>query len=235
MQKLENTFLPKSLKEAREVGHNLYYTGVPCKHGHLTYRYVFDRACSDCVKAKVKKASTQGGGNARRWAAKTEEQRAVIYKKRKTYYAKTKEARRAEKLASYHRLKESPEWVAQYRNKIKAQRAANGRPLEISNPEVKRRYKQTAKGKANTLANDAKRRTAKMKRTPAWLTEDDFWMIEQAYELAVLRTKMFGFSWHVDHVMPLQGQVVSGLHVPTNLQVIPGVLNVAKANKYKPA
>jgi hypothetical protein len=35
------------------------------------------------------------------------------------------------------------------------------------------------------------------------LTEDDYWMIEQAYELATLRTKMFGFKWEVDHILPV--------------------------------
>lgn len=47
--------------------------------------------------------------------------------------------------------------------------------------------------------------------------------------------KMFEFSWHVDHVIPLQGEMVSGLHVATNLQVIPWIANVSKANKYLPA
>ena len=82
-------------------------------------------------------------------------------------------------------------------------------------------------------AKEAKRRTAKLNRTPAWLTEDDHWMIEQAYELAALRTKMFRFGWEVDHVLPMQGKIVSGLHVPTNLQVIPATLNKQKNNRYE--
>lgn len=235
MQKQEISCLPKSLSEAKSIGHNLYYTGVVCRHGHLTYRYVKDRACSDCVKAKVKRLSTFGGGNARRWAAKTPEQLAKIYAVRKSYYDKTKESRLAEKQKSYEKLKQDVNWRAARREKTNAYRAAFGRTPEILNPEVKRRYKQTISGKAKLRAHDAKRRTEKMKRTPAWLTKDDFWMIEQAYELAVLRTKLFGFAWHVDHVIPLQGKLVSGLHVPTNIQVIPWRDNVAKANKYLPA
>jgi hypothetical protein len=82
-------------------------------------------------------------------------------------------------------------------------------------------------------AKETKRRSAKINRTPAWLTEDDHWMIGQAYELAALRTKMFGFNWEVDHVLPLQGKMISGFHTPTNLQVIPATLNRQKNNRYE--
>lgn len=78
---------------------------------------------------------------------------------------------------------------------------------------------------------NAKRKAAQLQRTPVWLTEDDYWLMEQAYELAAVRTKVFGFAWHVDHVLPLQGKHVSGFHVPLNLQVIPGVENVRKGNR----
>lgn len=74
---------------------------------------------------------------------------------------------------------------------------------------------------------------ARKKRVPAWLTPDEHWLIEQAYELAALRTKMFGFSWHVDHIIPLNGRKVSGLHVPINLRVIPGADNLKKHNSYR--
>lgn len=82
-------------------------------------------------------------------------------------------------------------------------------------------------------AREAKRRTAKLQRTPSWVNEDDHWVFEQAYELAALRTKMFGFQWEVDHVIPLQGKIVSGFHTPTNLQVIPSTVNRQKYNVYE--
>ncbi len=75
---------------------------------------------------------------------------------------------------------------------------------------------------------EAKRRAMILQRTPKWLTQDDLWMIEEAYELAKKRSAMLGFEWHVDHVVPLQGKKVSGLHVPSNIQVIPGLENVRK-------
>lgn len=101
------------------------------------------------------------------------------------------------------------------------------------NPEKVKAYakKTKALNSGRTLAHTVKRRLAKINRTPTWLTPDDHWMIEQAYELAAIRTKMFGFFWHVDHIIPLQGKTVSGLHVPTNLQVIPAVENIRKGNR----
>jgi len=86
---------------------------------------------------------------------------------------------------------------------------------------------------ARVYASNAKRRADRIQRTPKWLTKDDLWMIKEVYELAVLRTKMFGFEWHVDHIIPLKGNLVSGLHVPTNLQVIEGRLNIMKNNKFE--
>lgn len=82
-------------------------------------------------------------------------------------------------------------------------------------------------------ARENKRRASKLQRTPSWLTENDYWMIEQAYVLSALRTKLFGFRWEVDHIIPLKGKTVSGLHVPWNLQVIPALENRRKHNKLK--
>jgi len=96
---------------------------------------------------------------------------------------------------------------------------------------VGRAYKKANPHK--NAARQAKRRTATLQRTPVWLLEDDHWVIAQAYELAALRTKLFGFQWEVDHIIPLQGKFVSGLHVPTNLQVVPSIINRQKHNRYE--
>ena len=95
--------------------------------------------------------------------------------------------------------------------------------------------KWSKKNPIKVLAYSRISHTKRQMRYPKWLTKDDHWMIEQAYELAALRTKMFGFSWHVDHIVPLQGELVSGLHTPYNLQVIPGMENMRKANNYEVA
>lgn len=98
--------------------------------------------------------------------------------------------------------------------------------------KVKATYKQYYDANyPRMLAKRNKQHADKLKRTPAWLTEDEHWMIEQAYELASLRTKMFGVAWHVDHVLPLRGKTVSGLHTPYNMQVILGTENLRKGNR----
>ena len=115
--------------------------------------------------------------------------------------------------------------------------AAKDKAYAEANPE-----KKTLARKKWVVANPGKDTAAKAlntqkrkQRIPLWLTEDDKWMIEQAYELAAIRTKMFKFMWHVDHILPLNGKKVSGLHVPTNLQVVPWIDNLKKHNKFEVA
>ena len=104
-----------------------------------------------------------------------------------------------------------------------------------ANPErVAELSRQTRlKHKARVLANKAKYRASKRNKTPIWVDKEHLWLIKQAYELAILRTKQFKFLWHVDHIIPLNGFNVSGLHVIENIQVIPAAENLLKNNKYE--
>lgn len=82
-------------------------------------------------------------------------------------------------------------------------------------------------------ANAGEHRASKLQRTPKWVDSEELWLIKEAYALAALRTKMFGVSWHVDHIVPLKGKLVSGLHTISNLQVISGASNISKNNRYE--
>jgi len=69
-------------------------------------------------------------------------------------------------------------------------------------------------------------------RTPKWLTKSDKIEIRWAYQIAKERTRDTGIQWHVDHIIPLKGKIVSGLHVPSNLQIITAKENFKKRNKF---
>jgi hypothetical protein len=123
----------------------------------------------------------------------------------------------------------------QYREKTVAQRAAYLLEWRKNNHDhVKEYSKQYRESNKDYYAfASQKRKISLLNRTPAWIGDDDLWIIQEAYSLAALRTKMLGFTWHVDHVIPLRGKRVSGLHVPENLQVIPAMENLRKSNKYE--
>lgn len=77
-----------------------------------------------------------------------------------------------------------------------------------------------------------RRKAAKDMRTPSWLTEEHEFAISEIYELRKLRSEATGVEQHVDHIVPLRGKTVSGLHVPWNLQVIPASENLSKSNSF---
>ena len=82
-----------------------------------------------------------------------------------------------------------------------------------------------------TLAHVRARQVAQITSTPKWANR---FFMKEAYHLAMLRTKMLGFRWDVDHIVPIRSRLVCGLHVENNLQVIPMLANRQKGNKRWP-
>lgn len=157
-------------KEALAEGKLHYFTGKPCKKGHVALRRAVNGFCTECEKEKNNSDS------------------------RKKYMA---------------------QYAAENRDKMR---------------KIASEWQKNNKGKVN--ANTALRHTAKMQRTPAWLTKHDKLHIRCLYQIAAMRTRESGQEWHVDHVVPLQGENVCGLHVPSNLRVVPATENMSKGNRY---
>jgi hypothetical protein len=199
-------------QEAKAAGLPTCY-GSPCaKHPELEGLRRVSGACVECAKATLRA------------------NRAANSKRTKAQQAKDRLKLMANPEAAQKKRERDVQYRASNREKCRAIIEA----WSARNPEKVKAYaaKAKANNKGNVNAHTVKRRLAKINRTPKWLTEDDFWMMEQAYDLAALRTRLFGFPWHVDHEIPLQGKLVSGLHTPYNLRVIPGVENVKKGAQY---
>jgi len=79
------------------------------------------------------------------------------------------------------------------------------------------------------LKRNARRRRARH-ATPAWVDKE---AINAIYEEAQRRTQEEGLQYHVDHIVPLHGRRVSGLHTPQNLRVITKAANLAKRNSHE--
>ena len=163
------------------------------------------------------------------------EYRALHKDKMRLYREKNKvslaEKQKQYKVANVNKLRESN---AVYRDKtIERRLAYNAEWYErnkLYRKEYDKHYKQDNKGIINNI--NANRRAAVLNRTPAWLTDIDKKYIKALYVLAELQTKLTGKKWHVDHDIPLQGDLVSGLHVPKNMHVILAVDNMKKGNRY---
>ncbi len=69
-------------------------------------------------------------------------------------------------------------------------------------------------------------------RTPKGLTSEHIEQIKAVYVERELLEKQSGLPLHVDHVVPLHGKTVSGLHVPWNLQIVPAKYNLSKGNRH---
>lgn len=106
------------------------------------------------------------------------------------------------------------------------------------------RNKEAVKETANKYYNKfkhkwvkyaAQRKAALLNATPAWTTEDDDFIIEEVYAMRKVRTEDTGVEHHVDHIVPLQGDKVCGLHVWWNLQLLPAIENMSKRHKWEVA
>lgn len=100
--------------------------------------------------------------------------------------------------------------------------AAYAQRYRDANPEVARAWRQA--NKQRVVWYTTTRRAAKLQRTPVWADMEAI----QAFYLACPD------GMHVDHVIPLRGRLVSGLHTLTNLQYLSDKDNMKKGNKFDP-
>ena len=158
--------------------------------------------CKLCVKQYRKDNAEKIAARTRKWKQDNPEKRAA--------YKKKYQQAHPEKVAAC-----SKRW----REKNPEQFAATTKKYEQENPDKKN-------------AINAKRRAAKLQRTPVWLTGALEAQIQAIYAQAQEKTRTTGIQHQVDHIVPLQGANVSGLHIPDNLQILTQHENCSKSNKH---
>lgn len=160
----------------------------------------------------------------RRYNQKAYQDNPGKYKARAKAYA----AANKEKIAAYEKER---------RGKTVEERKLYAKKYYLANSEkLKRRAREQGpiwakanKGRVTARAN--RHRIAKQRATPAWADLD---AIVAIYEQAAALSTATGNPYHVDHIVPLQGKIVAGLHVANNLQILPGKENQSKGARYWP-
>jgi hypothetical protein len=132
-------------------------------------------------------------------------------RKREYMRKRQKEAPEKARAAAIAWLSRNPEWIERNRGR------ANERA---------KKWAKDNPGRAN--ARTRHRQARQLRACPSWA---DRAAIAEFYMKAVQMTKDTGIPHEVDHIIPLVSTVVCGLHVPSNLEVIPAVENRKKSNR----
>lgn len=195
--------VPRSV--ARERGFRKFFTGVPCPGGHISERWAGNKNCIACAHDRDRRRREAPGFVEARSAydrQRWETDRLSLVAKNRAYYAANADAVNAQK-REY--------WAAN-----KSEMASARRDWRDRNRHVVR-------------SHNAARKAHIKRATPPWA---DMEAIKAVYAEADRLTVATGVEHHVDHIVPLKGELVCGLHVHWNLQPLPWRDNISKKNKF---
>ena len=171
-----------------------YFTGKPCKNGHVCKRFKSNRWCCECALIKLKERN---------------ERLKEETKKRKSQTPK-------EKARTDGNYKFEGKICGRCKNPTRY--IADGRCVKCATLKNKLWQLQNKKRRC---FNQRTREAKKLKATPFWA---DLEAIKKIYLDCP-------HNYTVDHIVPLQGKNVCGLHVEYNLQYLTSIENSKKSNK----
>lgn len=206
---MDKTLFIISREEAKRIGLTRFFDALPCIRGHVCYRTTINARCKYCAygdpsdpEDRVKK-------------------KALANERAKEYYHKNKEKGREQAVARYHRkISQDPESIRKYTRKYWAE---NKDKLSERNLE----WRKNNIGRLRTYSIKRKRSTKL--RIPKWA---DMRAINEVYKERKRIELETGIPHEVDHIVPLHGKLVCGLHVHYNLRVITKDENQAKRNNF---
>jgi hypothetical protein len=106
------------------------------------------------------------------------------------------------------------------------------RRLKADADRRREKYQKDLSYRASAMSTAASYRSQKLKAEPPWLSQQDKLRTKNIYETAAKISRVTGKPHDVDHVVPLQGENICGLHVWWNLAIIPASMNRSKSNAY---
>lgn len=167
----------------------------------------YDKAYREARPAEVRARSKAY------YAAHTQQLLAKTARYHATHVEERRAFRKAHQAAHRQRLNAA----------TRAHYAANRKRYNANNAA----WRRANPGRAN--AGYAKRKIAKRQAIPRWA---DLAAIHAIYQEAARLTRDTGIAHHVDHIYPLQGNTVCGLHVAENLQILTATANMQKHNRF---
>ena len=218
-----------SRNDAKLLGVKQYFTGKPCVKGHVALRRTNNGECCECQseqkRAKYLANRDAAVARSREWREKNQDK---VKSMTKRYYEKNRETLILKSRRDYlERVSSDAEFSRNtYRKRISYFKKyyQDNRVLVLKKSQAYRKLNPHL-----SAATLAKRRATKRFATPAWVNHSE---IVAVYKERVEIQELFGEPFEVDHIIPLQGEVVVGLHVPWNLRVISRKENRVKQNKF---
>lgn len=233
--------IASSKKEARELGAWRYY-GEPCEQGHVpTIRFTANSVCQDCRTAPERPA--EDGYIAGRGEQIAASKKEALRLELRRYYGGKPCSRghfppvrfvangNCHDCGLWHgkqrvlKMQEAGTWESELA-RIRMDRKSTPEKHERVN-QLGRDWYRRFPGKA--LANSMDRKIRKRRSTVPWADKKALTTI---YKTCRELSRETGLIHHVDHIVPLNGKFINGLHVQSNLRIILKLQNIQKSNKF---
>ena len=224
-------FLPRDVARNRNI--KRYFTGIICEHGHISERYTKSTLCVECGKQQAKRNKEKIRKYQKQWRIdnKTRKQRTdAIWQKnnkpRRDIVSKKYVERNKKRISEYKH-----QWYLNNKERVAERNFLN----RLANKEKKKEYDKARHNANPEIAKIArlKRRLSEKQAIPSWY-ESQRDKIHTIYKKRDELSKLWGIELHVDHIIPLRGKLVSGLHCWDNLQLLEASINLSKSNTFKP-
>lgn len=248
-----------SKSQAKSLGIKFYFTGKPCKHGHIAERMVSKSTCRECNRVNGLKYYKENKPeislynkqyreeNKEQIATYRKENKERARKANKDYYASNKDSEK----------KRSKQWYENNYSRIRERRLEYCRIWRMNNPDVKKKLdleysnknkdKIKAKRKEYYESNKSlislrckeyrsknldKHNASSAERRSAKKRAIPKWYNKNKVNKLYSKARDMGLT--VDHIVPLKSDLVCGLHCWHNLQLLEQSENSSKGNYYWP-